>query len=213
MKSKVNSLIIIAFFCLISVTFSTLGANWVYPDMLLQFEESSNLNVALQEFEYTPDEVLPGGDNDEQLNVGENHMQLITNIVDHVTYGLNATSKPIIQELLNSGVKVVYSNQNVSGGNLKHILINDSSMEAIDFAIKYETSTFYTTYTFESKFLTDSYIDSTINVFKTDMVCEDGVWIAKRSYRGTAKVASILVKNKIIINIDVYSWSEGTTAL
>ncbi len=200
--------ILILLVCIVSMFGVSLKAEWLYPDMSLSFEKDVDVNVGLTEFEYTPEEVLPGGDNNEQVQVGENHMTLINNIVNHVTYGLNATSKPIVRELLEDGVPVVYSNQNVSGGNLKHMLINDSSMEALDFAVEYETDTFYTAYTFASKHLISSSVGSTIDVYKTDIVYEQGRWVAKRSYKGTAKVSRVRGGNKQIINIDVSSWVE-----
>ena len=207
MKLLKSPLLIIVVVCIVSALCVGLNAQWLYPDMSLNLNNDTDLNVNLVEFEYTPDEVLPGGDNQEQVIVGENHLMLIQNVVDHVTYGLNATDKPIVRELLLEGASVVYSNQKVSGGNLKHMLVSDSSMEKLDFAVKYETDTFFSTYTFESKYLYDTYyVGQTIDVYKTDMVCENGVWIAKRSYKGTAKLALVKADGKQIMNIDVFSW-------
>ncbi len=208
MSFKRIPLIIIAVLIMVSTLVVGVNAEWIYPDMSINFGEEADFNVELNEFEYTPEEVLPGGDNNEQIEVGENHLLLIKNIVDHITYGLNATSKPIVRELLEDGVAVVYSNQNVSGGNLKHMLIDDSSMDRLDFAVKYETDTLYSTFTFASMYLYDSYVGQTIDVYKTDMVYENGKWVAKRSSKGTVKVANVKGGNKQIINIDVYSWAE-----
>ena len=209
MIAKRLPLILIVIICLICPLFVSLNAEWMYPDMSLTLEKDSNINVDLIEFEYTPEEILPGGDNNEQVQVGQNHLLLIKNVVDHVTYGLNATDKPIVRELLEDGATAVYSNQNVSGGNLKHMLINDSSMEALDFAVKYENATFYSTFTFESKWInSNSNIGKEIEVYKTDMINENGTWVAKRSYKGTAKVARVTAKNKQIVNIDVFSWVQ-----
>ena len=181
-------LIIVALMCLIGVFGISLNAEWIYPDMSISYEKESQTNVTLNEFGYAPEEVLPGGDNDEEVIVGENHLMLIQNIVNHVTYGLNATSKPIVREYLEDGVGVVYSNQKVSGGNLKHMLIDDYRMEKLDFAVKYETSSFYTAYTFESKYLETQYLGTTIVCYKTDMVKEGNEWVAKSSYHGTVRL-------------------------
>ena len=205
-------ILLIALVCTVSAFTFSASAQWFYHDPTIMFNQDVDTNVNLVEFEYTPDEVLPGGSaNDQEVIVGNNHMMLIKNIVDHVTYGLNATSKPIVRELLEKGANVVYSNQSVSGGNLKHMLLNDSSMEALDFAVKYETSSFYTAYTFASKYLSSSYIGTTIEVYKTDLVYENGKWVAKRSYLGTAKVARVTGGNKQIVNIDVSTWVETRT--
>lgn len=208
MIAKRLPLILIVIICLICPLFVSLNAEWMYPDMSLTLENGLDVNVDLIEFEYTPEEILPGGDNNEQVQVGQNHMQLITNVVDHVTYGLNATSKPIVRELLEDGATAVYSNQNVSGGNLKHMLLDDYRMEALDFAVKYETDTFYTTFTFESKWLASRYVGTTIAVYKTEMHYQNDKWVATRSYKGTAVVANVRGGNKQIVNIDVFSWAE-----
>ena len=211
MISKRLPLIILAIILMVCPLVVSLNAEWMYPDMSLTLENGLDVNVDLIEFEYTPEEILPGGDNNEQVQVGQNHLLLIKNIVDHVTYGLNATSKPIVKELLEAGATAVYSNQNVSGGNLKHMLIQGSSMEALDFAVKYENATFYSAFTFESKWInSNSYIGQEIEVYKTDMIYENGTWVAKRSYKGTAKVARVTAKNKQIVNIDVFSWTQTT---
>lgn len=213
MKHLRLPLIVVLTLCIASTLVVGLNAQWIYPDLSLSLGDSNGANIILQEFEYTPDEVLPGGDqNDQEVEVGQNHNSLIDRIVNHVTYGLNATKKPIVKDLLlEDGLKAVYSNQTVSGGNLKHILIDDASMEALDFAIKYETDTFFTAYTFASKYLTNSQVGQTIEVYKTDIVLENGRWVAKRSYKGTAVVSKVFVQNKQIVNIDVFGWKDNSS--
>ena len=194
----------IMIFC---ASISGVFATWIYagePADSVQGE----IELGINEFDYSPEAILPGGDNDIQVEVGQNHLWLIENIVNHVSYGLNATSKPIVRELLEDGAGVVYSNQSVSGGNLKHMLVNDSSMEDLDFAVKYETDTFYTAFTFPSKYLTSSSVGATIEAYKTDIFYENGKWIAKTSYFGSVKVARVRGGNKQIISIDVSSWIE-----
>ncbi|MBQ3066412.1 MAG: hypothetical protein IJD18_00130 [Clostridia bacterium] len=213
MKHLRLPLIVVLTLCIACTLVVGLNAQWIYPDLSLSLGDSNGANITLQEFEYTPDEVLPGGDqNDQEVEVGQNHNSLIDRIVNHVTYGLNATKKPIVKDLLlEDGLKAVYSNQTVSGGNLKHILIDDASMEALDFAVKYETDTFLTAYTFASKYLTSSQVGQTIEVYKTDIVLENGTWVAKRSYKGTAVVSRVFVQNKQIVNIDVFGWKDNSS--
>ena len=99
------SIFLIALVCVVSALTMSVNAQWLYHDPTIMFNQGVDTSVNLVEFEYTPEEVLPGGSgNTEQVIVGQNHLMLIKNIVDHVTYGLNATSKPIVKELLEKGL-------------------------------------------------------------------------------------------------------------
>ena len=106
---------------------STFGvyAGWLYTGPV--DDSTSTVDVSLGVFEYKPEEVLPGGD--EATKLHENHNNLVNNIVNHIDYGLNATKKPIVRKLLEDGAGVVYCDQNVSGGNLKHMMLDSSDVE------------------------------------------------------------------------------------
>ena len=98
MKHLRLPLIVVLTLCIASTLVVGLNAQWIYPDLSLSLGDSNGANIILQEFEYTPDEVLPGGDqNDQEVEVGQNHNSLIDRIVNHVDYGLNATKKPIVK--------------------------------------------------------------------------------------------------------------------
>ncbi len=178
-------------------------ASWKYAGTILE-EQDSNLSMLMDEFYYTPEEVLPGDDGATELH--QNHYNLVTNIVDHIDYGLNASKKPIIRKLLEDGEGVVYSNQNVSGGNLKHMLLDSSDVEKLMFAVEYGTDTEYYAYTFSSQYVTSDYVGKYIAVYKTIMVKnENGKWIATTSFVGQAKVFRTPVS---VLSIDVKTWEK-----
>ncbi len=197
--------VLLAFLTLVSISgVNMLNASWVYPNESIPIEIDTTMGVGLTEFFYKPEEVLPDDDGDE---AGENHLMLIYNITDHITYGLNSTSKPIVGDLLKEEKGIVYSPQKVSGGNLKHMLIDSHEVEALEFAVEYKTDTLYCAYTFQSDYMDYDYLNDEIEVYKTDMVYEDGEWKAVLSYKGVAKVVNIVKsKNEDFLSIDVPSW-------
>ena len=146
-----------------------------------------SIPIELVEFYYKPEEVLPSGGNATQLH--ENHFNLVKNIVDHIDYGLNATKKPLIRKLLEDGAGVVYSNQNVSGGNLKHMMLDSSDVENLMFAVEYVSDTEYNAYTFSGNDADYDTLDQYITVYKTQIIKgENNKWVAERSFMGKAQV-------------------------
>ena len=98
--------------CLLSLIISLalipgVSASWKYSGESLE-QQNTNLSMVMDEFYYAPEEVLPGDDGATELH--QNHYNLVANIVNHVTYGLNATSKPIVRKLLEDGAGVVTLN-------------------------------------------------------------------------------------------------------
>lgn len=67
------------------------------------------------------EEVLP--DEKEDTKLGENHLSLINAILNIKDYGLNETKKPILHTYL-ADDGIIYCDQNVKGGNLKHLMID-----------------------------------------------------------------------------------------
>ena len=154
------------------------------------------------EFYYKPEEILPSGGNATQLH--ENHLNLIKNIVDHIDYGLNATKKPLVRELLEDGAGVVYSNQNVSGGNLKHMLLGSSDVENLMFAVEYVSDTEYNAYTFSGNDADYDNVDEYITVYKTQIVKgENNKWTSVRSFQGKAQVGRMHSGG---LSINVKTW-------
>ena len=155
---------------LVMVSIGSVSASWFYylePTPVSQ----GQVGIGMGMFEYAPEEVLPG--DKEATELHENHYNLITNIVSHVDYGLNANKKPIVRKLLEDGAGVVYSNQNVSGGNLKHMMLDSSDVESLMFAVAYYTDTEYHAYTFSSAKVKSGLEGTVIDVYKTIIVKEN----------------------------------------
>lgn len=189
----------------IVMIFSTFGAYamWTYTGPVDDTQDSVQISLGI--FEYKPEEVLPGDDNATELH--ENHNNLVISVVDHTSYGLNATKKPIIRNLLEDGAGIVYSNQNVSGGNLKHMMTSSSDVEKLMFCVQYVTDTEYHTYTFADTYVKRENVGLEIQVYKTVMEKQNNKWVATKSYAGKAKVAVVYSSSGgQLISIDVTTW-------
>ena len=140
-------------------------------------------------FGYTPEEILPDGD--DVSVIGENHLTLIHTVLNHSSYGLNATKKPVIHNTLSSSGAILYCDQNVKGGNLKHLMIDGvSESEKLYFVILKVSDIEYHIFTLADADL-DKSVGTEIEVYRTYFIKnEKGVWEDTVSYRGYAKVNS-----------------------
>lgn len=191
--------------CLILVmSLSGVYATWRYAVLKIPTTHE-NLNWSMTLFEYAPEEILPGGGT-EVAPMGKNHYSLIEKVLNEASYGLNATKKPIIHGLLTKPGDVVYCNQTVQGGNLKHMLLDAAEgAEFLYFVITEISDTEYHAFTFVEDALSGPY-GSEIEVYKTVMVCGDnGIWTAPNSYKGYAKINEPVVVSR---GIDVTSWRQ-----
>lgn len=158
-------------------------ASWVYPVTTL---EGRSLVIKPTAFAWEGSDILP---DDDQNSIGENHLQLIDNILFEASYGLNADKKPIIHNLLNRVGDVVYAQQNVQGGNLKHLMIDNTDAFSLLFQVEYVSNSEYNLYTYSAPLIRSAAIGERIEVFETvAKVNSEGVWQAVKSYVGTAVV-------------------------
>ena len=144
-------------------------------------------------FDYPPEVVVPGGSTG--VVAGQDHLDLLRLIVEDRTYGLNATKKTIIHDYLEDVGDVFYCGQHTSGGNMKEFFVdtNDES-KLLYFVITKKSDTEYHTFTFRYVDITDNPVGTEIEVYKTIMTKENGVWGYTYSYRGWAKVNAPGVK-------------------
>lgn len=196
--TKVRLFVVLLMFVAIA-TIGSVCATFSYPAQLGVSNNQQLVLVNFSEFEYTPEQVIP---NDGTINPGENHIALLYNITDHMTYGLNSDRKPIVNELLQQTHGIVYSQQNVQGGNLKHMMITDSSMERLEFVMQYISDTEYASYTIPSAMLTSGRIGEKTLVYKTVMKYANGKWTSTLCYKGVATIVFVQIKNQSIITID-----------
>ena len=161
-------------------------ATWVYAIPRIE-GKSGFFSPLLSVFEYRPEEILP--DDQEANRLGQNHLDLITKILHEASYGLNATKKPIIHEELNVVGDVLYCEQKVQGGNLKHLMVDGTYAHNLLFQIEYVSETEYITYTYYYSDVKSNAVGVEIEVYKTVMKKGDNKkWDAPVSYKGVAKV-------------------------
>ena len=183
------------------ITTTGVFAAWHYATSFA-YGDNENANISIIEFKYNPEEVLPSDKEDTELHL--NHYNLINSIVNHIDYGLNANKKPIIRNLLLDEHGVVYGNQSVSGGNLKHMLLNTSDVNALMFVVEYVSDTEFNAYTFIEREASSSNVGNYIQVYKT-IIVKESTWKAMLSYEGRAKVFRPGV---VSYSIDVTTWES-----
>lgn len=104
---------------------------------------------------------------------------------------------------------VIYGNQNVQGGNLKHILTSQTNAENVQFCITRISATEYHTYTFSQNLLNATAYGNQIEVYKTVMVKdEDGIWSAPKSFKGVALAFDPGIVSR---SIDISTWVRSLT--
>ena len=133
---------------LIIITVGGVYATWKYAGLAPQSVQQ-NVNVSLSVFDYPPEQILPGGDT-ETAPLGEDHFKLIELILweDDKDYGLNINKNAVIHQYLKSH-KVVYSNQKISGGNMKFILDSRNNTHGLYYCVEKVSDTLYYCYTFD----------------------------------------------------------------
>lgn len=193
--------LITVFALILSVAVPGVFAYWQYSHLA---PNPSDGDVAsdISVWDYPPEEIVP--DDDTSSSLGENHLVLIQMILNEASYGLNATKKPIIHNYLKNPGDVIYCNQNVQGGNLKHLMVDSSSeSDKLYFVVTEISDTEYHTFTLRYADITDNPVGTRIVVYKTVMIKENGVWEAKSSYYGTAEVND---PGTVSRAIDVTTW-------
>ena len=204
MNRFLYKLILPMLICVSLLSMNFVCASWSFSDLPIE-SAHGEIDPTLRAFEYNPEEVLPGGDVIAP-SLGENHLKMIYNLVNEPDYGLNATKKPIIHNLLVDSGDLVYSNQSVTGGNLKHLMPDFSTeTEKLYFVIEKASNTEYNAYTLLASDLVMP-IDTYILVYKTIMKKDNaGKWAATTSYIGYARVNSPGIVGRAI---DVSTWTS-----
>ena len=124
---------IISFISLLSV--GGVYATWHFADRDASLVQDQ-INIVLRDFEFAPEQILPGGEV-EDAELGESHFKLIDLILneDDKGYGLNINDNVLIHRYLERE-RVVYSNQKISGGNLKHILDPQNNTHGLYYCVE-----------------------------------------------------------------------------
>lgn len=184
-------------------------AVWTYLGHANAIE--SEKGVIVSEFGFKVEEVVPGGGgeiDDSNVEVGQNHYNMIDSIVNNLKYGLNTTgNQPIIHNKLTYDGAVLYCEDNVQGGNLKAFFVGVAdNAEKVFFVIHRESATEYQIYTMLDSDL-DKGVGTRIEVYKTLAEKKDGKWESTISYKGTAQINR--PGTKTAYGIDVHTFVQG----
>ena len=203
------SILLISFISLLSV--GGAYATWRFADRETSAVQEQ-MGIVLMDFEFAPEQLLPGGEV-EEAELGESHFKLIDLILneDDKGYGLNINNNVLIHQYLRKN-KVVYSNQKISGGNLKHILDPQNNTHGLYYCVEKISDTEYYCYTFETDDL-ELYggTNGEIVAYRTLLVKTD-IWRATSSAYGYATVRRLTYlgpsadPNAIPYSIDVTTW-------
>ncbi len=206
MLNKILGRLVLAI-SVLAFTFSGIGvyATWHFAD---KPTESTNFGfkVLMQDYVWDGSDILPDDENADQY--GQNHMDLIQKIINDLRYGLNSTSSTLLHNYLEEKGDIVWCDQQVSGGNLKHLMIDGTDAYALMFQIEWISSTKYIIYTYIRD---DAYqsIGTSINVYRT-VVDKTDHWHAVETKIGTAPIIDPSAK-KVDRGIDSSKWVEKTT--
>lgn len=186
-------------------------ATWRFAD--LQAEKvQEEMSVELLDFQYDPEQLLPGGVVEDAV-VGGNHYVLIDLVLneDNKGYGLNINDNVLIHQYLQNN-RVIYSNQKISGGNLKHILDAQNNTHGLYYCIQKISDTEYYCFTFStSDLLLYEGSNLEIEAYRTRLVKTD-IWRATTSAYGHATVRRLTDlgpsadPKSIPYSIDVTTW-------
>ena len=193
---------LISFLCALLLLASTGGAyaTWLYANGDAE-ERSENMGLTLFEFVWKPEEILP------TETPGENYLSLLNSILNNSKVGLNSKKDTLADAVIQ--YKVVHCSQNVTGGNLKHLLdVFSSSNDKLDFIVQHITDEEFHVYMFESDDIDNGIVGTTrIKVYKTILVDEGNKWVARESQFGHAVMRYL--SNSTYIGIDPGEWQQG----
>ena len=173
--------ITIVFALLMIFTIGGASANWFYPGL---GAVDKTLQYQLEALYWDGSEDLP--DDDIATQLGQNHMDLIQKIINDLRYGLNSTSSTLMHNYLKKDGDVLYCEQQVSGGNLKHLMIDGTAAYALLFQIEYVSATDYHIYTYNHADAEQFAIGSSIEVYFTEVMKTNGTWAPTKTRIGTA---------------------------
>ena len=197
-----------AFLCSLFVLASVGGvfATWYYTYETAP-NAQENLSVSLSEFEWKPEEILPT-----ESEIGENHMALIELILNENNkgYGLNYDNKHVLEGYLDK-YGLVFSNQKVSGGNLK--FVSDETNQ-LYYCVEKISDTMYYAYTFSFGDLNSVKGTATVMPVYRTVLEKTDKWRAPRSYFGYAQTKLLRAfgaentPGTLEYSIDVSTWAQ-----
>ena len=146
-------------------------ATWRYATFFTDVD-TPDMSLNTEEFSWKSEEILP--DTPEDSQIGNNYMVLLEQVKNNVKAGLNGSKDVLFNETKEN--IVLHSNQNVQGGNLKHLFIT-SECRLLDFVVHYISDTELHLFLYENATLPNAAADKTvILVYRVVLKLEKGVW-------------------------------------
>ncbi|MBR5129457.1 MAG: hypothetical protein IKU67_05335 [Firmicutes bacterium] len=188
------------------ITVPSVFATWYYAVNLPQRQEV-DVSVTLEPFVYPPEQVLP----QDPLH-DENHLAAINSILYSSKGGLNSNGnkKTLLPQNLRSYDNVLFSRQNIQGGNLKNIFDTETS-ENIYFVIHRFSDNEIMVYTMSKPLVDEAEVGDVIVVFRTILTNTEGTWVATQSNVGHSHLREIVVTGMTILSFDprIDEWHMG----
>ena len=213
MKIKRVSTVLCVFLSIFSLLFcGGVSATWIFAEPTVPSVDGDFSSVSISVFDYNAEEILPGG-GVEIPDIGQNHYTLIDKILNETNknYGLNQSTSNVLHSYLKSK-GVVYSNQKVSGGNLKFIIDPQNNTHGLYFVLEKVSDTHIHCYTFTYLDLVDaSGTSKEMAVYQTHLI-KTNEWNMTTSHKGLAKTVRLsdigvsADSNSSSYSIDIESW-------
>lgn len=179
------------------------SVNGVFATWFMAEESPTPINksqsITLSEFVWKPEEILPS------VTPGQNFLDLYESILENNKGGLNSSKDTLKNAVLKASNGLVYCNQNVQGGNLKHLFTTEASRE-LDFIVQYVSDTNFKLYTYKNADTNGAVGTTQIQVYMTILVQENNVWVGQETQLGMATLQYF--PNTNFIAIDVSTWSR-----
>ena len=152
-------------------------AEWVYYALA---ETGSDYVGANMVELYYPENVP----NDEEEEISHNALLLKVISGDEGLNNPESLLSNALSSRLDDNYDDVSSNQQVSGGNLRNVFASTEGFENVGFLVYFYSETEYYIFTYDNR--DTSSLGKKIEVYKTIAVYQDGEWVLKGGYEGTA---------------------------
>ena len=171
-------------------------ATWNYAEEPSNDVQTSQ-DIILSEFVWEPEEILP-------ITPGQNYLDLHYSILYNEKNGLNA-SKDALEKAVIKNV-LLHSSDNIQGGNLKHLFINEACRELEFLLVHINDDMFYLYMYKHSDTLSGAVGVTKIQVYVAILTREGDEWVSNEAQVGYAVLGYLPDTN--IISIDISTWTR-----
>ena len=160
---------------------------------------SDSQSIHLSEFVWEPEEILP------TVQPGQNFLDLYNSILENNKAGLNGSKDVLENAVIKADDGLLHCNENVQGGNLKHLFITSASRE-LEFVMERVTNTTFNLYIYRQADTNGAMGVTRIEVYKTILKKTNGEWIGEETQFGYATLQYF--PGTSVRSIDTSTWSR-----